>query len=1339
LQSFKDNGQNNNCTGAFSTALQYWPAQAWNYNNTAGGTSFYGSVGITPLATYEGGFSTIFQHPPGETYLFNVIGSVATGQGQIKLKGPYRPDNQDQPINRAFRINIIASGGTDGGTEGFYRFYRASTQRQDGYDYGTNASAGFYISEMSTSQDGAMTPDAYWPATSVTYDGRGMYWAAGRGNPASSGQGAGPGGALGANRLYAWKAHTCEQILIKLDDDSTRLYGITPRDALIATPWIGDFIYPWNHTGKTYGGFWSAPALDSNQDGLVYFPTRMAASGQQAIYVIDNQKPGRYYQRPTGVVTTGSNNFQVANSDEVHEMFPFVTGSVGADGVTGGDVGRKIRIVGSTNGNDGVRTITAFVDAKNVTVDGAPFAAESGLTWHWVVVTKRDSTNGLTDRVRVLKYDKANSRLWAWTDSGIQMSTDHGLTWSGLIANGTGLTSTGSERCLVPDGRSGNNTCAIGNSGELYWMSDGSTTPGGAVSSSNMYLNKYVGTGPGGTHTAILCSTFTNFNINYPPFCMQYDPCAPDMPGTEGSLWIGSIYSSASFWRLKCDVFTQANMNNYSNPTVYTAINGGGGYANKLNHGVQMICIGPGGGVALSNHSSMQEGSGGNFVWANFDYGQKWPATPGTFYTWYSLYPAGLNTNTTARQGFGAWWAGLSGEKYDDMACKFWGYGSEQYAALGLGLEYYWNPVASKWQPWFGTDGQWNTRHGITAGSEGYNGGRKCHAGYKLLRDSVYIAFQQNGTVAQTEEYKVGENYSFITTMGVHRTNIQDLSWEFDFSYCSTVSYLETEPIKTVPANGGLTVPVYVQSLSFGAWSTIDPSRPLGTVGGYTGGAGAVPELVSATGRKAGGIPNHYTYYCQRQGGLIANDIPGPQGGAQAYFASIGWVMGLDLGSPTEVTKLRFQIYDNWWSWFGVYGAWDAASGSMRVYASNDNATWVELENCRHISNTFNSDQSNNTGCNITAGSDANHPYISTPNWWTSGSASNTGPERNWYPIGQYVTISGAASAVNNGLFQITNVLTDGRIEVYNPSGAVTPDANNGGAIRATRCPTAYPHTGGGRTVDPGYRFVTRAGNFAQTDASQGHDSYNQMVTFHLDDAGYLPAARTYRYWKVMVVGGRAQVGGNENYRDGNWFGWFAAYGSDGHALTVDAACRLPEADDYNVIGTPVKQVHFIQDRVGISGKGGINSTPDALGDGFTDVVTIASGTFNTGAINTLTDYLAFRHPATGQFLKNDVNAPGGVSSAAGAGGHPGAIGESTQVRILQATTTTITVDRRSIPGTLAGADWEVRRPAKFRNDYAYDPGDVVNPFAGSGYLQFHPSDAGREFRVTQRMVLYRP
>jgi hypothetical protein len=726
-------------------------------------------------------------------------------------------------------------------------------------------------------------------------------------------------------------------------------------------------------------------------------------------------------------------------------------------------------------------------------------------------------------------------------------------------------------------------------------------------------------------------------------------------------------------------------MNNYYDPQINNNT-----IASRLNQGVQIIDVGPGGHVTFNNCNNNN-----GYYNIGFDYGTVYPGLPLNF-VYYQMYSRGPGGPAVDAQNKG--W-GVCDIRPDGTIVHLSDPG--MYAgATHTGFEYWWEPGSSKWIPWAGTEAQFNTRFSATN-----SGRRKCHATYELFRDNLKFKFLQNGAVAQTEEYKTGERISFISSLGVHRTNIQDLYSTQDVTIGSPKFFLEDQPIKTVPATGGSTVKLYWDRVVFGTFSVFDPQRPLGT------GVNNLPELVSTVGsHRMGTIPKSYPYWLDGQNGgtVPAANIgytPGP------YPSSPQWagvMFGLDLGSSVAVSNLKISLYDG--SYARRYGANLAATdtsncGRLRVYHSDDNTTWTETTECRFICRDLNAGTYGTTA-SIVAGGGAGLPDITGLTGFTAGSDNLV--------VGQLLTIFGAASPGNNGVFPITQVNSATSVRINNPS-AVIPDGANG-AISWNR------------DIDPGYKYVNLEKSTNQVDNTNGFDSGYNQITFDLLAAGISAPNRTHRYWKVVSYTKYSELGGNVGSVLSK-LSYFSAFGDDGYAIGVDPANRFPEAGDPNVLSTPIKQLYFIQDRIGISGKGGINTVPDAFADGFTDTVTIASGTFDTGVISAATDYLAYRNPTTGTFLKN---SPGNLGNSA-------SLGEQTQVKILSVIGSTIVVSKRNIPDNLSAADWEVRRPYVNRGDWPYNPGDVVDPFGGGGYMQFHDSDAGREFRLVQRCVNYRP
>jgi hypothetical protein len=269
----------------------------------------------------------------------------------------------------------------------------------------------------------------------------------------------------------------------------------------------------------------------------------------------------------------------------------------------------------------------------------------------------------------------------------------------------------------------------------------------------------------------------------------------------------------------------------------------------------------------------------------------------------------------------------------------------------------------------------------------------------------------------------------------------------------------------------------------------------------------------------------------------------------------------------------------------------------------------------------------------------------------------------------------------------------------------------------------AYP-----TAPDPGYQFcyVLRGPDGGGTAANSGF----MQVTFDLEAAGLSGPARTHRYWKVQIY--RADGGADVQ----SYLGSIQGIDSSGNFVGMDYANQfVDEAQDADFGGAWIWGAAFIQDRTGLSGKTGINTVDDGDGDGFTDTVTIASGTFNTGVISTVTDRLAWKEPgAPGNgFVRMRLQGATGL-------GFPMAANYAAEARIISVNTTTIVVDRKIIPDNLANADWEVRRPSPLPSgNPPHSAGGAVWYDTITGHIQFGDPDIGKEYRITKKVVFRTP
>lgn len=1127
-------GSNSAKIGAAAAAHVEFPATWGGASDTDNGgvvnSNMRLSLGVQPLSTAEGDISTVFKHPAGEGYFFNVTGSVADSQGAVEVQGPYRPDDEELPVSHAYEVHITDSGGTNGGTEAKYTVTRGQFAENQSMT-GDASSQGMPHRKMWRGVDNDTTvPGSATLKTTAVHDGKGLTWVAGARDSTKS-------------SLHFWKALTLDEISPdQLVTDTTRFFGLEQ-----SVPF---------ECAKRYGvSIYAVPTLATDGVGRTFFGKRGTA-GNQAVFVLDNTKPGRYYQRPSGVAAGGNQTFTVNAADKIHGMFPFV----------GGDVGKSLRIE-ETPGVYSVRTITAFNNANSVDLSGGALPALSNVSWHWVVVTKRGSGTGLASQPRALAYDKVNSRLWAFQDTGIQVSTDLGATWSALITDANGL-STPDAIVIRGQGGSGygQTTVAVGNSGELYWVD----TLGG--------VNKYVGSGPGGTHSRI-----TTFGGSFPSYGngfqspwtgagiwgLCFDPVAPHRAAGDGALWMvpANDDQARSFYRIDLDLaFTSGNVVSYLNPTP------SGLPANQFGGGIHAIVATPGGRVCFASHTS-------NLYWAYWD-----PATD-TFGYFHLFQP------TPAAQDEGGW--GTQVVTDDGHVIQF-AVPRQDQRSWKVPTKLLWNDITQAWIPWWGSGAQFDARYGTTN-----NGKRLAHTAWKPIKDNVHVRFIQDGSVAQAQEYVASERFTFVGTMGVARTNVQDLSWQLNHSMVGTEMILENETVRTVAGRGALQA----------FWK--QDATAVATVAGQALGPAGIPALDSG-GHNYGWAPRRtYGLYNNPTFGPVPNTLVASSG--HKYMAA-----GLDLGSSLLVSKMRVQLYLLRTTLRRFKGPNTDEQGRFRLYWSDDNVSWTAV------------------------------PEVSA---------------------------------------------------VMGEAGVSEPSA--------------------------GYAYCHMESNSGGMGPQNPHTSSWTHVTFDLEGAGLSSGARTHRYWKFIVTCEAAEAGANSFGSNEFIFGSMAAFNSADEALVVNADLRLPEASDPNLLYTGILEASLLQDKVGDAGKGGINSAPHALADGYTDTVTIASGVFDTADINITTDFLAYRHPSTGKFLRPE-----------GSTGHPGALGEQTAVRILSVTSSTIVVAKRNIPDNLSGVDWEVRRP--LTPTATFPTAGQIGFCPVAGYLQFHPDDNGKLFKITRRSVVRR-
>lgn len=836
-------------------------------NRSNGGTypSFGGnlssdlhSYGFYPLATNEGDISPVFKHPSGELYLYNVVGSLANSLGNMSVTGPFRPDDKAQPWHYWHSIKIEGAGDTDGGTEGTYTYSSGKMHtfpNQPSY-YGNaqdgSAIPGVLLNGLYTV--GNTTDGRSNGVPNTCFDGIDTYWA----SPTSTGT---------SSRLWRWRGGTNESIISNANMDLTRYYG---------------FDAPVSANGSYY--------LASDNAGLIMAAHRHSTLASQIVYRIDNTKPGRWYQRPSGSVNAG-NTFTVSAADEIHIMHPFVSGDAGIPGV-----GKKIRIVNAALNADTVRTITGFTDANTVTLDGYAFTAESNLTWHFVVVDKL-STGGIPGIVKGLDYDVANNRLWAFTDTGLAMSSDKGATWSALIdeTNGSGALTTAAAKVLfTQDGLDSPRTHFLGPNGSLYWID------------TNNAINKYSGAFPG-THTRITNAALPGFANGFTKGTIVSicPDIGCDVPTGEGAMWIGQDrVSNQGFWRLPLNSFIAGLAVPYDN----ISIGGQPSGEDYLNRSTQQM-------IPLPDGTTLLGGAAFGPRYMSFN-----PATglftgQGTIFASASTFP------------------GLPVVK-SDGTLLFWGTANDVSGLfMGMPVNYMWDDSgAQTWRPFAGSPAHFAARfpHANNNVNGIHGGGRKnLHAGNALLANNIGVKFTQlGGATPATDEFVINERFTFIAAWGVFRTNVDDVSFRYDYAMAPTELKIETENIKTATGRGNLHV--YYQART-GAPAEPAAGLVLGT---------DIPSL-DANGQNWGWFP--------RKTSVLSGGGNSPSTGASIFSAQC---MGLDLGAaPPVISKL--QIYNNGPADLRdmAYHRIDTGRSVVRVFQSDDNSTWTEVPEVRSLVN----------------------------------------------------------------------------------------------------------------------------------------------------------------------------------------------------------------------------------------------------------------------------------------------------------------------------------------------------------------------------------------------------
>jgi hypothetical protein len=856
------NGYNNYRQGPVGTFATNYASSALNQYafQSLKNTTLNRAQSFSPIAAYEGTLTNVFKHVAGETYAWNVVGSVALSQGNVEIRGPFIPDEHKAPWHWLHWVKMITGGDTDPGTEGTYTIQRMPWF---GYPYPN------FISEDNTTWDlcepiGSFVSswDAVWAYKKhqTAFDGE-YYWSANY--------------VAGTNvRLMRWRAGSNEQLVMDTVGDTTRFQPFTAPDA----------------TSYVYG-------VASDGAGTVWLSASNSTLASQKFYKIDNTKPGRQYQRPSGAVLTANpQTFTVDAADEIHAMHPFAVG----------DVGRKIRIVNTvSNGADTTRTITAYNSPTSVDVDGAAFVTETGMTWHWETVTTM-ATNPWPAKLQGwLGYDAANARLWAMSANGLHYSTDGGATW-GTIDELNGLSTTLAKSLKEPGSGDSSETIVVGNGGKLYWID------------TNNAINKYVPGGSifGGTHTRVDIASLPAAPSGYTKGTLTsliYDANAPDISAdSDGALWLGQDNTYLRcFFRIPCGTFSGGTATAYSETSI------GGAPGSYLDYSFQMGFARPDGSVYFWNNTRQTQikrcyfhETTGTLTWVNEGAVVGTPNAAGSPWGHIHVRPNGLIYMLSTANDSGS----FSG------------------AMAGAPITYRYNDLTDTWIPFLGSAAQFNAKTGSTLG-----GARKCHAAWqKALKgaqsNNIELRFVQNGAAAPADEFVVNESFAYGAAFGLSRTNVQDVTWRGDTGTAETEVLVESEAIKTVAAPAALKCHYWRVATSAG-----ETAKPLGVAAYPT----SIPEF-NASGVNYGWMPSRASYYA---GGGSLPDAGSATYGATSHSQQL---IGLDLGAgPPAISRLHTFVGASTFYYYLQRYHRTSDRGRMRVYYSDDNAVWTEASSVR--------------------------------------------------------------------------------------------------------------------------------------------------------------------------------------------------------------------------------------------------------------------------------------------------------------------------------------------------------------------------------------------------------
>lgn len=709
--------------------------------------------------------------------------------------------------------------------------------------------------------------------------------------------------------------------------------------------------------------------LASNRAGLVFFGQRNSndVSGDNQVFIIDNSKPGRWYQRPSGTVD-GSGNFTVDAGDEIHAMFPFEAGDASGSAM--------INIIDGPNA--GLHAISSFTNANEVALAGGGFTVDSNVTWHWTTI---DATEPDVGEIRGLVWDRVNSRLWVLGSLGLKHSDDDGQTWSTLLDENEATTplidSESRTDIRVGSVNHGHGGYDVDANGDLYWLS---VDTGG---SGEYWVNKLelnAGIGVDAVHSRIgLGADFPGTNK---PSTLDYLfwEKGVDNPTQLGALWfLADTDAEDSWYRMPVDagaIDAAPQIARIAEHDPTTIVNLPSGY----DHASQFLTDAAG-NVWLRENSS-------GLTWQHFD--PRYADQPDEAYRDWAgdIEDAGIYHGSVGQEALrpdGCFWLtqnnanhgwfgslqlyhryapaadvggqsggaasivagaaagrvrvqGLTGMTADSVGRHLQITGAASagnnatviIAAVNSGSEVdvynvngvtgdanngsiSWQEQESEWVPWAGSSNQFDDWYGTVSG-----GNRPMHDDFRELRDNVQVAFTQaGGATAPEDEFVDGECFVFIASFGEHKTNVEDMTFSGYWSYANNEYLVESEDIKNATGPGSVAVYHQADSSFTAATPAVIDSYP-----------------VSASGKFWGNVPfTGYSHYGQ---GVNPDSDSGT--GERPSFRT-----GLDLGAATEIDQLVLVIAHGS-SGFNTSPLWFSQTATsryvdLRVFTAPDETT----------------------------------------------------------------------------------------------------------------------------------------------------------------------------------------------------------------------------------------------------------------------------------------------------------------------------------------------------------------------------------------------------------------